>query len=245
MTSVKTSTDLSILIQLVTGSISFRGMHLKLPPQHNILIDILTLETVVQFVELFFYIYFLRPLSSNSINSMATMRYFDWFITTPTMLLTTIIYFKYEENMQKNPNNPTIFTFSEFIKENKNNIIKIGICNFLMLLFGYLGETGRINMETSLTLGFIFFGISFHTIYYEYAIHSENGRGDGSPLTLRGKNMFNFIFFIWLLYGVAALFNPITKNHMFNTLDIFAKNFFGIYLYYKAKNLSVNLITIK
>ena len=97
-----------------------------------------------------------------------------------------------------------------------------------MLLFGYLGETGRISMTMSLTIGFIFFGIAFHTIYNEYAIYSENG-----------KNMFKFIFSIWLLYGVAAMFNSITKNHMFNTLDIFAKNFFGLYLYYKAKKLSL------
>ena len=107
--------------------------------------------------------------------------------------------------------------------------MKIFICNFLMLLFGYLGETGRINMNISLTFGFTFFAMSFHTIYNEYAIYSDIG-----------KKMFNFIFSIWSLYGVAALFNPITKNHMFNTLDIFAKNFFGLYLYYKAKQLSID-----
>ena len=231
MTTVKFSTDLSILIQLLTGLISFQGIYLNLPPQHTILIDILTIETIVQFVELFFYIYFLRRLSSESIGTMATMRYFEWFITTPTMLLTTIIYFKYEEYLQKNPDTKSkVFTFWEFVKENKHNIIKISICNFLMLLFGYLGETGRINMTTSLTLGFIFFGMSFYTIYNEYAIYSENG-----------KNMFNFIFSIWMLYGIAALFNSITKNHMFNTLDIFAKNFFGLYLYFKAKGISENL----
>lgn len=230
MTSVQSSTELSILVQLVTCLISFNGLYLKLPLQHKILSDILTLETIVQVIELFFYIFFLRSLSLNSIDSMATVRYFDWFITTPTMLLTTIIYFKYEEYLHKNPNiNYKVFTLWDFVKENKKNIIKIFICNFLMLLFGYLGETGRINMQISLTFGFIFFGISFHTIYNEYAVYSETG-----------KNMFNFIFSIWSLYGVAALFDPITKNHMFNTLDIFAKNFFGLYLYYKAKQLSID-----
>jgi bacteriorhodopsin len=232
MVNVQLSTDLSILIQLLTGLISFGGLYLKLPPQHTILIDILTLETTVQFIELFFYIYFLRRLSSQSIHTMATTRYFDWFITTPAMLLTTIIYFKYEEYLEKNQNNnPKVFTFWEFVKENKHNIVKIYIYNFLMLLFGYLGETGHINMTTSLTLGFIFFGMSFYTIYNEYAIYSQNG-----------KNMFNFIFSIWLLYGVAALFNSTTKNHMFNILDIFAKNFFGLYLYFKAKKLSVETL---
>ena len=230
MSAVQFSTNFSIFIQVVTGLISFNGVYLRLPAQHKILNNILTIETIVQCIELFFYIFFLRRLSSESIKTMAAMRYFDWFITTPTMLLTTIIYFKYEENLQKNPKDPKIFTFLEFIKENKNNIIKIAICNFLMLLFGYLGETGRINMKTSLILGFIFFGISFYIIYNEYAIHSQVG-----------KKLFTVIFSIWLLYGVAAIFNPLTKNHMYNILDIFAKNFFGIYLYYKAKKLSLNI----
>ena len=224
--SLHFSTNLSIVIQLLTGLISVQGVFLKLAPQHSILIDLLKMESVVQFVELFFYVYFLRHLSIVSIDTMASTRYFDWFITTPTMLLTTIMYLKYEENMQNNPDK--VLTFCDFIKENKQNIIKISICNLLMLLFGYLGETGRISKTMSLTIGFIFFGIAFHTIYNEYAIYSENG-----------KNMFKFIFSIWLLYGVAAMFNSITKNHMFNTLDIFAKNFFGLYLYYKAKKLSL------
>ncbi len=229
MSSVQFSTELSIIVQLITGLLSFNGLFLKLPQQHKILSDILTLETIVQVIELFFYIFILRHLSSNSINSMATMRYFDWFITTPTMLLTTIIYFKYEEHLHKNPNtNRQVFTFWEFVKENKTNIIKIFSYNFLMLLFGYLGETGSIDMKVSLTFGFIFFGMSFYTIYKEYAIYSNIG-----------KNMFNFLFGIWTLYGVAALYEPITKNHMFNTLDIFAKNFFGLYLYYKARALSI------
>ena len=34
------------------------------------------------------------------------------------------------------------------------------------------------------------------------------------------------------MYGVAALMNYRIKNIMYNVLDLFAKNFFGLYLGY-------------
>lgn len=220
--NVKDSTDLSILIQIITGVVFIQAISFNLPSKHSILKDILILETIVQCIELFYYIYYLRPLSSNSINTMASIRYFDWYISTPIMLFTTIIYLKYEEDIEKNPNGKSL-TFWDFVKDNKDNIIKITICNFLMLIFGYLGETNIIDMNTSLLLGFIFFGITFYIIYNDYASKSSIG-----------KSYFNFLFGIWSLYGVAAVLKPIDKNNMFNILDLFAKNFFGVYLYYKA-----------
>jgi bacteriorhodopsin len=162
---------------------------------------------------------------TSSLPQMASVRYFDWFITTPTMLLTTIIYFKYQEYIEKNIESP--LKFWEFLKAHKKNILTIIISNFLMLLFGYLGEIKVIDMTTSLTLGFIFFGITFNTIYENYAKNS-----------IESKKLFNFILIVWGLYGIAAMLNPVNKNNMFNILDIFAKNFFGLYLFYKAKNIS-------
>lgn len=225
MNNVKFSTDLSIFIQIITGLISMQGIFLTLPKKHGILKEILTLETMVQFIELFFYVFFLKSMVITALPQMASIRYFDWVITTPTMLLTTIIYFKYQEYIEKNIDTP--LHFWEFLKEHKKNIITIVVSNFLMLLFGYLGETNVINMPTSLTLGFIFFGITFNTIYQNYAINSKES-----------KKLFNFILIIWGLYGIAAMLNPIHKNNMFNGLDIFAKNFFGLYLFYKAKKIS-------
>jgi hypothetical protein len=222
---VQLTTDISILIQLVTGVIGLQGLFIKLPEKHQILREVLTLEMIVQCVEFFFYIYFLRSMIKMELHKMAAIRYFDWIITTPTMLLTTIIFYKYEEHIEKNIEKN--LEFWEFVKTNKNNIITIFICNFLMLLFGYLGEIGVIDIASSLILGFIFFGMTFYTIYKNYAIHSKNA-----------MKLFYFIFTIWGLYGIAALMSPYTKNNMFNILDIFAKNFFGLYLFYRIKNVS-------
>jgi hypothetical protein len=221
MSGVHFTTNLSILVQIITGLVSFNGIFLELPEKHKILNEILALETFVQLIELFFYVYFLRALAVKYVHKMASIRYFDWAITTPTMLLTTIIYFKYEEYLENNEEKA--LRFVDFLQDNVQNIIIIVVCNFLMLLFGYLGEIGLIDMTSSIVLGFAFFAYSFYVIYRNYAIKSK-----------RSLNLFYFILSVWSLYGVAAIFSPHHKNNTFNILDIFAKNFFGLYLYYKA-----------
>jgi bacteriorhodopsin len=42
--------------------------------------------------------------------------------------------------------------------------------------------------------------------------------------------LFFYFFVVWGLYGVAALAPHRLKNTGYNILDLFAKNFFGVYL---------------
>jgi bacteriorhodopsin len=224
MSSVYFSTNLSIIVQLLTGLIGVNGLIINIPEKHKILQDILTLEMLVQFGELFFYIFMLQSMAITSLPQMAAVRYIDWFITTPTMLLTSIIFYKYEENLEKNISQN--IDFMDFIKTNKYNIISIVLCNFLMLFFGYLGEIDIIDMNLSLTLGFLFFGLTYYIIYTNYAVKSKNA-----------TTLFYYTLSIWGTYGIAAILEPDTKNNMFNILDIFAKNFFGLYLYYRITNI--------
>ena len=213
---IKQSIYLSLFIQIVTTLISLRGFDIQLQEKDYILYDILKLEALVQLVEAVFYIWVIYALKD--LELMTPRRYIDWFITTPTMLFTTIIfmeYVKYEKNGQKQ------FTLSEFIEDNKEYIIKIVILNQCMLLFGYLGETGIINKEVSITVGFMFFFYNFYIIYERYAKHTD-----------LGIKLFIFLIIIWSLYGVAAYMNIKVKNLMYNCLDIISKNFYGLYIYY-------------
>lgn len=225
MSTVQLTTNLSIGVQLLTGLIGVNGLFVDLPEKHKILQNILKLELGVQFVELFYYIFIIQSMVISSLPQVASMRYFDWAITTPTMLLTTIIYFKYEEHQENNIEQK--INFIDFIKTHRNNIISIFVCNYLMLYFGYLGEIGTIDVELSLMLGFLFFGMTFYIVYINYAVKSKNA-----------MKIFYYIFTIWGLYGIAPLMSIETKNNMFNILDLFAKNFFGLYLYYSIKNIS-------
>lgn len=220
---VSRSTNISINVQIITGVIGIAGMFYTLEPKHQILKSVLILELGVQAVELIFYIFILRKIVTTRLSEMASIRYFDWVFTTPVMLLTTIVYFTYEKRLADGNTEP--LHLGDFVKENIKNIAIITLCNLLMLIFGYLGETGRGNKWLMGGLGFAGFFGAFYVIYTEYA-----------SKTNVGKNLFGFLFVIWALYGVAYGFGDVTKNHMYNSLDILAKNFFGIFLALRIYN---------
>ena len=213
----------SLWVQLITTLVSLDGFRYTVDPKDAILKEILFIETFVQFVESFFYSYIIRGL--NNYDLMTSRRYFDWMITTPIMLFSTIIFFKYSEMKEKEQLEP--FTTKEFYLENKDNVHKIAVFNALMLLFGYLGETGVIDKKISIPVGFIFFFLSFKIIYEDYAVNSE-----------LGMLLFKILFVIWALYGVAAMFPGREKNISYNMLDIFSKNFYGLFIYYKIRELN-------
>ena len=97
-----------------------------------------------------------------------------------------------------------------------------------MLLFGYLGEINILPKYISIPIGFIFFYKSFNLIYTNYANKS-----------VLGKKLFMFLLIVWSLYGVAAMFPVNPKNISYNLLDIVAKNFYGLYIYYKISQISI------
>jgi bacteriorhodopsin len=115
------------------------------------------------------------------------------------------------------------------LKENSDIIIPIIILNWIMLLFGYLHEINYIDKTTGFILGFVFFYLSFNKIYKCYANKSN-----------KGKNIFYILVIVWSLYGFAYLLNSNEKNICYNILDIFSKNFFGLYLYYIANSVKIS-----
>ena len=202
----------SLFVQILTTLISLDGLNYELEEKDKILKDILVLETIVQIIEATFYVWVILALKD--LNVMTPRRYIDWIITTPTMLLSTIIFMEYLKNKKT-------LDFKEFLEEHKDNIIKIVILNALMLLFGYLGETNRINKRISIPIGFLFFYLSFKLIYDNYAKYSE-----------MGMKLFKFLVVVWGLYGIAAMTDIKSKNIAYNLLDIVSKNFYGLFIYY-------------
>ena len=222
---VKTSTKISVIVQILIGIISTRGVFFKVGEKHKILTQILVLETIVQYIELSFYLYFLKRFDVLHLSEMTIIRYYDWFFTTPTMLISTVIYFKYEEFIEQNKSGS--LDFFTVLKQEQNNIKAIVISNFFMLLFGYLGEKRLLNKKISIPLGFVFFANTFNLIYKNYAVNS-----------IKGKQIFNILLPIWGMYGVAAYFNDTDKNNTINVLDIFSKNFFSLFIYHKLQKIS-------
>jgi len=189
------------------------------------------LEMIVQTIEFLFYVWLITYFS---LEKMALTRYYDWFITTPVMLFTTMLVYEYLIQVERNKD--TKLTFTDFIKKYKNIIITVVISNFIMLLAGYLGELGVISITLATIIGFIALAFSFIVIYKHFAYQLQD----------KEKVLFYLLVIFWSLYGIAYLFPVAIKNISYNFLDIIAKNFFGLYLYYKivqvAKGLKIGSI---
>lgn len=225
------TTYISIILQFVTGILSLGGIMYKLPVPHKVLNDALNLELGVQIVEMIFYIILVMFFA---VKDMATVRYFDWLITTPLMLFTTMLVYEYLVNveyMKDNKEEDKPLTLTNFIEKYRKDIIYVVIANAMMLVFGFLGEIGVMNLYVSTILGFIAMGVSFYIIYDRLAIN----------LNSKDKSLFYLLISFWSLYGIAFLFPTAPKNISYNFLDIIAKNFFGLYLYYKIVTVSKDL----
>lgn len=215
MNFLKISVYLSLLIQIFVGIFDFYVVKLKVPNKLIILQQVLLMELIVQIVEAIFYLWL--ALNIDNVKNITPKRYYDWFLTTPTMLISLciyLIYLKYDD--KNNQINANLF---EIIYHNIQLFTIILFLNFIMLLSGYLSEMGKISKISGVFIGFIPFFIYFYLIYTYFA-----------KFTKTGLQLFYYFFVIWFMYGIAALTSYKVKNTMYNILDLFAKNFFGLYL---------------
>ena len=207
---------LSIVVQVITGIIEIGSLfvNVKVP----LIKQLLVLEVTVQIIESFFYIWLF--FNFNQVTNVTPKRYVDWALTTPTMLIELSLYLIYLQNKEKGLD-VTKLNFFNLLIENSTTISYVVFLNWLMLIFGYLGEINIIDTLTGVILGFVPFLIYYYIIYVKYARESKDG-----------WKLFWYFFTFWSLYGVVALLPYYLKNALYNILDLFAKNFFGLFLSY-------------
>jgi len=217
---------LSLIIQGLTGLFDIYVLMQDFSPKMNIVKSLLWIELLVQTIEGMFYVWLVMNFSK--ITNITPFRYYDWIITTPSMLFSFSMYLIYlnltnkvEEKTatNKEENNDKIPTLYELTLENSPTLVTILILNTLMLLFGYLAELGKLTANMGALYGFVPFIAMFYLIYDNYAKYTQVGR-------------ITFYYFsgIWALYGFASLLSYKYKNTIYNILDLLSKNFFGIFL---------------
>ena len=173
--------------------------------------NLLWIEIFVQMIEGAFYGWMVNNFAN--IKNITEYRYYDWVITTPSMLFTYSMYLYHIHNPIDNR------TFFQIVDANIFTLFPIFILNTCMLFFGYLAEKGFTDFITGAILGFVPFIVMFKMIYEHYAKESTIGR-------------ITFAYFVgvWSLYGFASLFSYTYKNIFYNILDLLSKNVFGIFL---------------
>ena len=182
---------------------------------------IMNLETAISVVAAYFYGLFMVELEqSEKLNTpvdwskMVVYRYIDWSITTPIMLLVLILY------MGNNLNIPVKL----------GTYIMILLLNYIMLGFGFLGETEVTSRATGSIGGFAAFGLMFLIIYATFM----------KKYNFSNSVLFWFYAIVWSMYGVMYTLNNSLKIPVTNILDLISKCFVGLGLWaYYTKILTI------
>jgi hypothetical protein len=207
----------SLCVQIITGIFDLHVLSMKFDTSVSLIKNLLWIEVLVQFIEGTFYLWLVMNFSK--IGNVTKYRYYDWIITTPSMLFTYCMFLYYINTKDKLNTESFSQTFYEAVETNIFDLLPIFVFNTMMLFFGYLAEIGKMDAVVSAVLGFIPFIIFFYLIYDTYAKYTYIGR-------------MTFVYFsgIWALYGFASVLNYKYKNASYNILDLLSKNFFGIFL---------------
>ena len=136
------------------------------------------------------------------------MRYTDWAISTPLMLLVLCMVLGME--------NKITVTFMPFVL--------ILLFNFLMLGSGYIGELGKLSVTMANAIGFLFFFLMYGTVWKVYMTSSR--------VTKQSQIIFWLFVILWALYGVFYQMPQLTKIFGYNILDLLSKAFVGIFFWF-------------
>jgi bacteriorhodopsin len=198
------------VLLLTTGTITLiEALRTKSQTVRNVL----NLETCISIVAAYFYSLFIDQMKDNT--DITSLRYMDWSITTPMMLISLIL----TVQMQYGVN---------FI--HLKNMVYVLFLNYAMLLCGYLGEMGMWNKLYANLVGFVFF-ISLFT--YIYTKFFKNCSAFGIAV------LWAYIV-IWSMYGLVYFLPYDEKMLGYNILDLMAKCLMGIFLWmYFAKIIKI------
>jgi hypothetical protein len=210
------------------------------PANYQVLKYILAIETTVNIIASVAYNNLLGFINPPNYSGLTHFRYLDWLATTPLLLISFTLYLQYlknknNSNSNSNSGNNNISDDAKSGSSDKNKPAQVELqygrlgvivlLNFIMLLFGFLGETGRINHLLGSILGFIPFFALFWYIWQWY--------GD----VLKNKWIFTIFIIVWSLYGIVYFLPNTTKNMSYNILDVIAKVGFGLLIWAEVVRL--------
>lgn len=206
---------LSFLALSGTTVITFLASFTEEAKDNQYLRGSLISETCVNIIAGFTYTYFLKFLADKKLQleNVTTIRYIDWFLTTPLLLVSFALYTAYSNNRGGTGGPKDLDGIP---------LIYIIVLNLLMLGAGFLGETKKIGLYTGFFLGFAFFAPLMYFLYDEY-VKDTDGNG----------NLIVYILFVvvWGLYGLAYLLGTKWKNISYNALDVISKAGFGMLIW--------------
>lgn len=207
---VRFSFTITYILLLTTSLITFiEAMRTNMPHVRHIL----NLETTISLIAGYFYSIFITKIDKCSDEftpvswkDITEMRYVDWFITTPIMLIVLCI------ALGSNTN----------VSLQLPIILCIVILDYIMLYAGYLGEMGEMSRWSALIVGFIALFLMFVIIFFIFV---------KPKYVFANYALFGVYVFVWSLYGMFYMLNEEYKNIGMNMLDLTAKCLVGLGLW--------------
>ena len=174
---------------------------------------ILAIEALTSLIALVIYYLIIniyrKKTSIKDWDKITILRYIDWTITTPLLLISFSLF----------------LANGEKVKNLVNFIGTLIFFDLIMILSGFLGVRNIISDVLSQIVGFSAFFMIFFLIYNKFF------REITLTVNILFKEIFFYIMFIlWITYGIIYNLSTINRNIVTNILDGLSKGIFGLTL---------------
>lgn len=167
---------------------------------------IAVLELVILFIAACFYVYIVDHNLGSATPLQLRVRYLDWLLTTPLMLMVLILIYK---------QGPSI---GAILKQQWYQVLGVAVLTIAMVIFGYIAHSKSLSWKFAMSaLGFACLVGLFIWIY---------SRRDSD----KDQGLFWYTVIVWSLYGLAYFAPFLWRNISYNILDMVAKPIFAIIL---------------
>jgi bacteriorhodopsin len=206
----KFSFSVTYILLLTTATITFIE---AMRTQNPIIRHVLNLETCISIVAGYFYSIFVNKVEDSEKNKtifgwteITQMRYVDWCITTPMMLLTLCL----------------VLGNNSKVPVTLSTILNVVALNYVMIAAGYMGEMKQIDRTVGDVVGYVAFFAMFFLIYYVFVMPRK---------CFDNYVLYGLYLGIWSIYGIAYMLDEENKNIIMNILDLTAKCLIGLGLW--------------
>ena len=205
METVKYTFTITYIFLLTTATITFIE---AMRTSNTTVRHILNLETAISLIAGYFYSVFVEKINAKGsipYSEITILRYVDWSMTTPLMLLVLAMF------------------LSSHVKKDLPLSLLLGVVglDYAMLYAGYLGEIGQLERWTAWGIGVVAFFGMFGLLYQRFLHKCQ----------LSNYIIFSIFVSIWAMYGIFYMMDETSKNVGMNVLDLFAKCFVGLGLW--------------
>ena len=205
-------------VSIVLGIVSLAASHGRFSSNEKkrIVYESLVVETVVNFIQLGWYIgsYYFRPRSGVWRMPATRTRYVDWALTTPLMLVSLVALCEYDDAEGAE-------SLRDLFSVRGLELTTIILSNASMLLFGLLSTyVDNPHRSRLIWCGFLPFFETWVVIFWSFWQRSGG----------LGKASLILTFVTWASYGIAAHFSRKIQSVSYNILDTIAKNVYSIVL---------------